>query len=326
MKTVSVHHESWPLRGVFAISRGARTHSEVVVVELRDGDAVGRGECVPYPRYGESVAGVMAAIERLAGRVAEGLDRAGLEARLPAGAARNALDCALWDLGAKRRGRRVHALAELPPPVPVVTAFTISLDAPEAMAASAAEAARYPLLKLKLGGDGDLARVRAVREAVPDTRLIVDANEAWTAAQLPDYLAAMADLGVELVEQPLHAGEDGPLDNIAHPVPVCADESCHTSADVAGLAGRYDVVNVKLDKAGGLTEAMRVVAAARAAGLRVMVGTMMGTSLLMAPAMLLAPAADWVDLDGPLWLARDRPDALRWDGTHLHPPVPALWG
>ena len=326
MKIVSVHHESWPLRGVFAISRGARTHSEVVVVELRDGDAVGRGECVPYPRYGESVAGVMAAIEQVAGRVAEGLDRAGLEARLPAGAARNALDCALWDLEAKRRGRPVHALAELPPPVPVVTAFTISLDAPDAMAARAAEAARYPLLKLKLGGEGDLARVRAVREAVPDTRLIVDANEAWTAAQLPDYLAAMADLGVELVEQPLHAGEDGPLDGIAHPIPVCADESCHTSADVAGLVGRYDVVNVKLDKAGGLTEAIRVVAAARAAGLRVMVGTMMGTSLLMAPAMLLASAADWVDLDGPLWLARDRPDALCWDGTHLHPPVPALWG
>jgi L-alanine-DL-glutamate epimerase-like enolase superfamily enzyme len=326
VKTVSVRHESWPLRGVFAISRAARTHSEVVVVELRDGDAVGRGECVPYPRYGESVAGVMAAIEQVAGRVAEGLDRAGLEARLPAGAARNALDCALWDLEAKRRGCPAHALAELPPPIPVVTAFTISLDAPDAMAASAAEAARYPLLKLKLGGKGDLARVRAVREAVPDTRLIVDANEAWTAAQLPDHLAAMADLGVELVEQPLHAGEDGLLDGIAHPVPVCADESCHTSADVAGLVGRYDVVNVKLDKAGGLTEAMRVVAAARGAKLRVMVGTMMGTSLLMAPAMLLASAADWVDLDGPLWLAKDRPDALRWDGTHLHPPVPALWG
>ena len=326
MKIVSVHHESWPLRGVFAISRGARTHSEVVVVELRDGDAVGRGECVPYPRYGESVAGVMAVIGKIAGRVAEGLDRAGLEARLPAGAARNALDCALWDLDAKRLGCPAYTLAALPPPVPVVTAFTISLDAPEAMAASAADAERYPLLKLKLGGEGDITRVRAVRKAVPDTRLIVDANEAWTAAQLPEYLAAMTDLGVELVEQPLHAGEDEPLAGIAHPVPVCADESCHVSADVAALAGRYDVVNVKLDKAGGLTEAIRVVAAARAAQLRVMVGTMMGTSLLMAPAMLLASTADWVDLDGPLWLAKDREDALRWDGEHLHPPSPALWG
>ena len=326
MKSLAVHHESWPLRGVFTISRGARTQAEVVVVELRDGDAVGRGECVPYPRYGESVAGVMAAIERIAGRVTEGLDRAGLEARLPAGAARNALDCALWDRDAKRLGRPAHALAHLPPPVPVVTAYTISLDTPEAMAASAAEVERYPLLKLKLGGDGDIARVRAVRNAAPDTRLIVDANEAWSPAQLPDHLSAMADLGVELVEQPLHAGEDAPLDGIAHPVPVCADESCHTSADVAGLTARYDVVNVKLDKAGGLTEAIRVVAAARSAGLRVMIGTMMGTSLLMAPAMLLASTADWVDLDGPLWLAKDREDALRWDGRHLHPPSPALWG
>ena len=326
MKSVAVHHESWPLRGVFAISRGARTHADVVVVELRDGDAVGRGECVPYARYGESVAGVMAAIEHVAGRVAEGLDRSGLEERLPAGAARNALDCALWDLAAKRLGQPAHALAQLAPPVPVVTAYTISLDAPQAMAASAAEAARYPLLKLKLGGDGDITRVRAVRKVVPDTRLIVDANEAWSAAQLPEYLAAMADLGVELVEQPLHAERDGPLEDIAHPVPVCADESCHTSADVAGLVHRYDVVNVKLDKAGGLTEAIRVAAAARAVGLRVMIGTMMGTSLLMAPAMLLASTADWVDLDGPLWLAKDREDALHWDGRHLHPPSPALWG
>lgn len=326
MRSVAVHHESWPLRGVFAISRGARTHSEVVVVELRDGGAVGRGECVPYPRYGESVPGVMAAIEQIAGRVVEGLDRPGLESCMPAGAARNALDCALWDLDAKRLGCPAHTLAQLPPPAPVVTAFTISLDTPQAMAASAAEADRYPLLKLKLGGDGDIARVRAVRQAVPDTRLIVDANEAWSAAQLPDYLGAMTDLGVELVEQPLHAGEDDALGGIPHPVPVCADESCHTSADVPGLVGRYDVVNVKLDKAGGLTEAIRVVAAARAVGLRVMIGTMMGTSLLMAPAMLLAFAADWVDLDGPLWLARDREDALRWDGRHLHPPSPALWG
>jgi L-alanine-DL-glutamate epimerase-like enolase superfamily enzyme len=326
VRTLSVAQESWPLRGVFAISRGARTQSEVVVAEVRQGDIVGRGECVPYPRYGESVAGVVSAIEQLAEPVAQGLDHTGLEARLQAGAARNALDCALWDLAAKARRQPVHELAGLPAPRPVVTAFTISLGTPDAMATHAAEARAYPLLKLKLGGDGDLERVRAVRAAVPDTRLMVDANEAWTSAQLPDYLAAMADLGVELVEQPLHAGEDTALGEVEHPVPICADESCHTSADVPRLVGRYDVVNIKLDKAGGLTEAMRVATAAHANGLRVMVGTMMGTSLLMAPAMLLASTADWVDLDGPLWLARDRDDALRWDGTHLHPPTPALWG
>ncbi|MDH4045978.1 MAG: L-Ala-D/L-Glu epimerase [Gemmatimonadota bacterium] len=326
MRILSVRHESWPLRGVFAISRGARTQSEVVVVEVREGDAVGRGECVPYPRYGESVAGVVAALEQLAEPVARGLERTELENRLEAGAARNALDCALWDLAAKARGRPVHELAGLPAPHPVVTAFTISLDAPDAMAARAAEARAYPLLKLKLGGEGDLERVRAVRAAVPNTRLMVDANEAWTPGQLPDYLAAMANLGVELVEQPLHAGEDAALAGVAHPVPICADESCHTSADVPQLGGRYDVVNIKLDKAGGLTEAMRVATAAQANDLRVMVGTMMGTSLLMAPAMLLASTAEWVDLDGPLWLARDRDDALRWDGTHLHPPTRALWG
>lgn len=211
MKTLSVRNESWPLRGVFAISRGARTQSEVVVAEVRQGDIVGRGECVPYPRYGESVAGVVATLEQLVESVAQGLDHTGLEARLQAGAARNALDCALWDLEAKTRGRPVHELAGLPAPRPVVTAFTISLDTPDAMATRAAEARAYPLLKLKLGGDGDLERVRAVRAAVPDTRLMVDANEAWTSAQLPDYLAAMADLGIELVEQPLHAGEDTAL-------------------------------------------------------------------------------------------------------------------
>lgn len=326
MKTLSVRHESWPLRGVFAISRGARTQSEVVVVEVREDDRVGRGECVPYPRYGESVAGVLAALEALSAPVAQGLRHADLAARLPAGAARNALDCALWDLAAKTSGRPVHELAGLAAPRPVVTAFTISLDTPDAMAARAAEVRTYPLLKLKLGGDGDLERVRAVRAAVPDTRLVVDANEAWTAAHLPDYLAAMADLGVELVEQPLHADDDAALERVAHPVPICADESCHTSTDVPRLVGRYDVVNIKLDKAGGLTEAMRVATAAVAEGLRVMVGTMMGTSLLMAPAMLLASTAEWVDLDGPLWLARDRDHALRWDGTHLHPPASALWG
>jgi L-Ala-D/L-Glu epimerase len=326
MRSLVVERTSWPLRGVFAISRGARTHANVVTARIRDGEAVGRGECVPYPRYDESVDGVAAVLEGMNDAVAAGLDRAALQALLPAGAARNALDCALWDLEAKLARRPAWALAGLPDPVPVVTAYTISLDTPAAMAAKAEEARDYPLLKLKLGGPGDLERVRAVRAAVPDMRLVVDANEAWSPADLAPFLGAMADLGVELVEQPLHAREDAVLADVPHPVPVCADESCHTSADIPRLVGRYDVVNVKLDKAGGLTEAMRVVTAAREHGLELMVGTMVGSSLLMAPAMLLAGAARWVDLDGPLWLAQDHPHALRWDGRRLHPAVPELWG
>jgi len=326
VRSLKVERVSWPLRGVFAISRGARTEANVVVAHVRDGDLVGRGECVPYPRYGESVDGVVSTLEGLADAVAEGLDRELLQERLPAGAARNALDCALWDLAAKRARQRVWELVGLPAPEPVVTAFTISLDVPETMAAKAVEARDYPLLKLKLGGAGDLERVQAVRRVLPDARLIVDANEAWPVAELTTLLQAMADLGVELVEQPLHARQDAPLADVPHPVPVCADESCHTSDDIPGLVGRYDVVNMKLDKAGGLTEGMRVVDAARAHGLGLMVGTMVGSSLLMAPAMLLAGQAEWVDLDGPLWLARDQPDALHWDGTYLHPPVPGLWG
>jgi L-Ala-D/L-Glu epimerase len=326
MRSLVVERTSWPLRGVFAISRGARTHANVVTARIRDGEAVGRGECVPYPRYDESVDGVAAVLEGMSDAVAAGLDRAALQDLLPAGAARNALDCALWDLEAKLARRPAWALAGLPDPVPVVTAYTISLDTPAAMAAKAEEARDYPLLKLKLGGPGDLERVRAVRAAVPDMRLVVDANEAWSPADLAPFLGAMADLGVELVEQPLHAREDAVLADVPHPVPVCADESCHTSADIPRLVGRYDVVNVKLDKAGGLTEAMRVVTAAREHGLELMVGTMVGSSLLMAPAMLLAGAARWVDLDGPLWLAQDHPHALRWDGRRLHPAVPELWG
>lgn len=321
-----VEHTSWPLRGVFAISRGARTHANVVTARIRDGAAVGRGECVPYPRYDETVDGVVAALERLGPVVADGLDRESLQERLPAGAARNALDCALWDLEAKLSGRPVWALAGLPEPGPVVTAYTVSLDTPSAMAAKAAEAHDCPLLKLKLGGAGDIERVRAVRAAVPDTRLIVDANEAWSPAELVPLLHAMADLGVELVEQPLHARHDAALADVPHVVPVCADESCHTSADIPGLVGRYDVVNVKLDKTGGLTEAMRAVETARAHGLELMVGTMMGSSLLMAPAMLLAGPARWVDLDGSLWLAHDHPRPLRWDGRRLHPATRELWG
>lgn len=326
MRSILVRHESWPLRGVFAISRGARSAAEVVVVELRDGPHVGRGECVPYPRYGESIAGVMGLLEAQADAVRHGLDRATLQTRLPPGAARNALDCALWDLEAKCTGQRVWELAGLEAPPPALTAYTISLGTPEAMADAARGARQYPLLKLKLGGAGDPERVAAVREAVPEARLIVDANEAWPVPSLGALLAAMAQLGVELVEQPLPAGTDAPLADMPHDVPICADESCHTAADLPTLVGRYDVVNVKLDKAGGFTEALRLVAAARVHDLDLMVGTMMGTSLLMAPAMLLAPAARWVDLDGSLWMAEDRPHGLWWVDGRLQPPQPTLWG
>ncbi len=319
--------ESFPVRGVFRISRGARTEARVVVATIAVDGVEGRGECVPYPRYGETVEGVVADIQAQAPDVAAGLDREGLRRAMPAGAARNALDCALWDAEAKRRRTPVWRLAGLPRPRPLLSAFTIGVDSPHAMAAMAAAHGNKPVLKLKMAaGDDDLERVRAVRAARPDVRLIVDANEAWSPAETARLLPALAALGVALVEQPLPAADDAALTDMPRPVPVCADESSHVADDVPRLVGRYDMVNIKLDKAGGLTEALAVQRAARAAGLGVMVGCMVGTSLAMAPAMLLAQEADVVDLDGPLLLARDRADGLRYDGARMHPPTPALWG
>jgi len=326
VRRLSVRRERFPVRGVFAISRGARTESEVVVAEIAADGARGRGECVPYARYGESVEGVVAAIEGMAKAIAHGLDRDGLAAALPAGAARNALDCALWELEAKEKRVPVWRLAGIAEPRPVVTAFTLSLASAEAMGEAAAANRARPLLKVKLGGEGDIARVEAVRAAAPHARLIVDANEAWREEMLAQYLPAMARLGVALIEQPLPAGRDEALARLAHAVPIAADESCHTSADVAGLAGRYDVVNVKLDKTGGLSEALRLVAAAEAKGLGVMVGCMVGTSLAMAPAMLIAGRAAFVDLDGPLLLARDREYGLKYEDGRVFPPSAELWG
>jgi L-Ala-D/L-Glu epimerase / N-acetyl-D-glutamate racemase len=314
--------ETWPIAGEFVISRGAKREAAVVVAEVGDGTCIGRGECCPYARYGETVEGVAAAIAGL-GRVQ---DRVELMQLLPAGAARNAVDCALWDWEAKRSGTPAAALAGLPAPRPVTTAYTLSLGSAEAMAAKAASVPSLPLLKLKLGGDGDAERLRAVRRARPDARLVADANEAWTPEALPGLMAVAAETGVEVVEQPLPAGTDAALAGIDRKVPVCADESLHTRADLAGLAGRYDAVNIKLDKAGGLTEALALAAEARAAGLRIMVGCMVATSLAMAPALLLAQDADWVDLDGPLLLARDRQPGLRYEGGLVHPPRPELWG
>ena len=326
MRRLAVRRERWPLRGVFTISRGSRTEAEVVVAEIAENGVVGRGECVPYARYGETVDGVAAAIESQARAVASGLDRDRLRRALPPGAARNALDCALWDLEAKRAGLPVWRIAGLGAPQPLVTAYTLSLAAPEAMGAAARANRRRPLLKIKLGGTGDIARVASVRAGAPEARLIVDANEAWTPDLLPEYLPAMARLGVALIEQPLPAGHDEALAELARPVPVCADESCHISEDVTALVGRYDFVNVKLDKTGGLTEAIRLVEAARRAGLGVMVGCMVGTSLAMAPALLLGADAAFVDLDGPLLLAEDRPHGLRYADGRVFPPTPALWG
>ena len=314
--------ETWPIAGEFVIARGAKRAATVVVAQVSDGVWVGRGECTPYARYGETVEGVLAAIaaQREVGTRAE------LARRMPAGAARNALDCALWDWEAKRVGTSAAALAGLPAMRPVTTAYTISLGSAEGMAAKAAAARSMPLLKLKLGGAGDAERMRQVRRACPGTRLIADANKSWTPEVLPELMTAAAETGIELIEQPLPAGADAALSENAHHVPVCADKSLHTGADLAQLAGRYEAINIKLDKAGGLTEALALAQTARAAGLKIMVGCMVATSLAMAPALLLAQDADWVDLDGPLLLARDRQPGLRYDGALVHPPPPELWG
>ena len=323
---LTVTSERWPIRGQFTIARGAKREAQVVVVTIGDGTHTGRGECVPYARYGESVEGVVDAIERARAALDRGLDRSGLAALLPAGAARNALDCALWDLEAKRAGRSAAALAGLPPLHKVPTAFTISLGDPGTMAAQAKAAARHSLLKLKLGGSGDPERLAAVRAAVPRARLIADANEAWQPHETESLLAAAAHAGVELVEQPLPAGEDAMLEQIAHAVPICADESVHDRASLEALVGRYDAVNIKLDKTGGLTEALLVAGLARTLGLKIMVGSMVATSLSMAPALLLAQDADWVDLDGPLLLDADRMPGLLYEADMVSPPTPDLWG
>lgn len=318
--------ERWSIAGRFVISRGPKTVAEVVAVALHEGEATGRGECVPYARYGETVAGTLSRIEELRPALEAGMDREALQRALPAGAARNALDCALWDLEAKQSGRRVWELAGLPPPGPLTTAYTLSLDEPEAMGKAARAAAQRPLLKLKLGGGHDLARVRAVRRNAPASRLIVDANEAWMPEDFVTLAPQFAELGVELIEQPLRADADEALRRLARPVPVAADESCHDTASLAGLFGKYDAINLKLDKTGGLTEALRLAAAAEAEGLALMVGCMVATSLAVAPAMLVAARARWVDLDGPLLLAEDRAPGLSYVGSLIEPAPPSLWG
>ncbi|HEY2247823.1 MAG TPA: N-acetyl-D-Glu racemase DgcA [Bradyrhizobium sp.] len=323
---LAVRIERFPIAGSFTISRGPKTEAVVVVAELTDGTHRGRGECVPYPRYNESPETALKALQELSGVLARGLDREALQAALPACAARNALDCAFIDLEARRAGVRAWDLLGRATPKPRITAYTISLGSPAAMAEASAKAASRPLLKIKLGGELDGERIAAVRKAAPNSELIVDANEAWTPSDLERNLAACAEAGVTLVEQPLPAGWDDMLGRVRRPVKVCADESAHDRKSLEGLRGRYDAVNIKLDKAGGLTEALAMADAARALGFDIMVGSMVATSLAMAPATLLAPMARFVDLDGPLLLARDRDNGLRYDGSLVHPPEPSLWG
>ncbi|RWX64439.1 dipeptide epimerase [Mesorhizobium sp. M4B.F.Ca.ET.089.01.1.1] len=325
-RVISVESERFPIAGAFTISRGSKTEAEVITVTIRENGHAGRGECVPYKRYGETMDGVQAAIEAMRGRIAGGIDRAALIHAMPAGAARNAIDCALWDLEAKLSGAPVaHAIGAVPLRA-LETAYTLSLGEPEAMAAQARANAARPLLKVKIGGDNDKARIRAVTEAAPGSRIILDANEGWTEHNIVENLAFAAEQGIALIEQPLPAGRDEILREIAHPVPICADESVHEAKNLDALVGLYDAVNIKLDKTGGLTEALVLRDRARELGFDIMVGCMVGTSLAMAPAVLLAQDADFVDLDGPLLLARDRTPGLVYQGSLVSPPDRTLWG
>ena len=325
-RKLSAMEEIWPIKGSFRISRGARTEVNVVVASISENGVTGRGECVPYARYGETVRSVLGQISAVRQFIQDGLAHDGLLTVMPAGAARNAVDCALWDLEAKLSGKSVATLAKVAEPGPTVTAYTLSLDDPDKMGAAAKLNAARPLLKLKLGGELDIERVAAVRSNAPKSRLIVDANEAWTADMMREFCPKMADLGVELIEQPLPAGEDGVLADMDRPVPICADESAHDTATLDDVARIYDFINIKLDKTGGLTEALLLAEAAREFGLGVMVGCMLGTSLAMAPATLLGSFARFVDLDGPLLLDKDRENGIYFNGSIMHPPPKALWG
>lgn len=321
--TITARVERFPIAGAFVISREVRTEQVVVLVEVSDGVHTGRAECVPYKRYGETPEGVVADIVALSGK---SVTRASLQGLMEAGAARNGVDCALWDLEAKRAGRRAWALAGLSEPQPLVTCYTLSLGTPDEMHAAAVKASARPVLKVKLGGAGDPERIRAVRRGAPRARLVVDANEAWRPDLWDACMAACVETGVALVEQPLPAGDDAHLEDVTRAVPVCADESLHDRSDLPRLRARYDAINIKLDKAGGLTEALLLASEAKSLGFEIMVGCMLATSLSMAPAVLVAQGAAVVDLDGPLLLAQDRPNGLRFDGSTVYPPEAALWG
>ncbi|WP_298819370.1 N-acetyl-D-Glu racemase DgcA [uncultured Roseibium sp.] len=324
--SVELVAERFEIAGGFKISRETRTHAQVVMVTVGDGTSTGHGECVPYPRYGETLESVQTQVEEIAPLLKEGLSREALLKAMPAGAARNAVDCALWDLEAKRSGHSAAVIAGLGVLKPVTTAFTISVDTPGIMAEKTAAAAHRPLLKVKLAGAGDDERIAAVRASAPNSTLIVDANEAWDESCFDKNMSACQAAGVALIEQPLPAKSDGLLADANHPVTICADESLHPGKGVDELRRKYDAVNIKLDKAGGLTAALQLVQEAKAMEFKVMIGCMLGTSLAMAPAVLIAQDADFVDLDGPLLLARDRSPGLHFEGSTLYPPQPDLWG
>ncbi|MBL9047402.1 MAG: dipeptide epimerase [Tabrizicola sp.] len=319
---LTVTEDRFRLAQAFTISRGSKTEAQVLTVRVTREGLTGWGECVPYARYGETLASVCAQVECLP----EGISSQALQTALPPGAARNAVDCTLWDLEAKLAGKRVWQLGGFPAPGPVLTAYTLSLAAPEDMRAAAARNAHRPILKIKLGTPDDMPRLEAVRSGAPRSRIIVDANEGWTPEVYADLAPHLLRLGVELVEQPLPAGQDGMLAEIARPLPVCADESCFDRASLPGLRGKYDAVNLKLDKTGGLTEGLATRDLARQMGFQIMVGCMVGSSLAMAPAVLLAQGAEWTDLDGPLLLSEDRPHPLHYDAAGAHPPDANLWG
>jgi L-Ala-D/L-Glu epimerase len=324
--TINVIAETFPIAGRFIISRGAKTEAHVVTVTVSDGAHCGRGECVPYARYGESVASVIETIRAHSKAIAAHPDRAHLQSLMPPGAARNAIDCALWDFEAKAGGTSVEKMLGAGKAAALTTAYTLSLGAPDEMAAAARAASHRPLLKIKVGSEGDIERLRAVVHAAPNSRIILDANEGWTEENVESNMQAAAALGIALIEQPLPQDRDALLRHIAHPVPICADESVHSSDSLQNLVGLYDAVNIKLDKTGGLTEALKMRDAAKAMGFKIMAGCMVGTSLAMAPALYLAQGADFVDLDGPLLLSRDRDPALRYDGSLVFAPEPELWG
>ena len=325
--SLHIHIEAWPLAGAFRISRGTRKVSDVLMVEVNDGNSVGRGECFPYARYGEDTESVQKQLNSVRSEIEDGLDRQALLNVLAPGAARNAVDCALWDLEAKRAGTRVWDLAGLPAPEPVTTVYTLGVDEPAIMGERARENSDRPRLKLKMTGDGaDLERVRNIHKNAPNARLVVDANEGWSIEQYLEYAPQFKDLGVEMIEQPLPSTYDEQLRGVERPIPVCADESCHDSATLPALVGKYDMINIKLDKTGGLTEALNLRDAALKQGLSIMVGCMIGTSLAMAPGILVAQDAAMVDLDGPLLLAEDRAPGLSFTGSIIHPPEPRLWG
>lgn len=323
---LSVSNDSFQLAQVFTISRGSRTQADVITVKLEDNGSVGFGECVPYARYNETMESVLQQIESVRGAISEGMTRTELQTALPVGTARNALDCAMWDLEAKSGNTTVWQLAGLSKPTPVTTCFTLSLESPEKMLAAATKSKAMPLLKIKLGGDGDLERLQAVREGAPESQLVVDANEGWSVEDYLRLAPAMVELGVALVEQPLPADNDDALKGLERSLPVCADESCHDRASLEKLHGKYDFINIKLDKTGGLTEALALKAAATEAGFKIMVGCMVSTSLAMAPGVLVAQGAQVVDLDGPLLLAEDRDPAIEFEGARMSPAPSALWG